>query len=1337
MREILDNPSTTGAGIEKDSFYIIGIGSSAGGLKALGEFFDNCPSDTGFAFVIIQHLSPDYKSLMPELLSRHSQMSVKEAKEGDTVTPNHVYLIPGEKNLQIKNGKLELTKRPPSNQINFSIDIFFNSLAIEQRERALAIILSGTGSDGTKGAKAIKEIGGTVFAQSLDSADFDGMPRSVIHQGLADYVLEPKEMGRELVDFVSHNKHVLPIPLEKEITNDESLVRILKIIKKHVGYDFFSYKKPTLLRRTAKRISITKSQTVENYIDYLHDHPNEKLLLTQEFLIGVTKFFRDSAAFEILKKDVIPAIVRGKGKGETIKIWIVACSSGEEAYSITILLEQYLRLTKTKIKYKVFATDLDDRGIEVATKGIYNESIEAEVPPDILSDYFVKKEDKYQIKPSIRKNIIFSKHDVLQNPPFNKMDLVSCRNMLIYMENDIQHKVLSSLHYALNLNGYLFLGNSENLGLLDKNFDEVSSKWKIYKNIQPERIVNTKKGDVWRVDRGVQSKYQTSHRGSNIEDKIAKSINKLLMDAMSAVSICIDENFEIIHASGKLKKYIIYPEDGYSNNLLKILPDDLNVPLAIAIRKVSLNPEQTVEKRLKLVLADKLINIRLLVRYFNIVSPTSRSFLITIVEEFERDLNDEDGLEIAAAAGSNIEQVHELQQALDETRESLQTTIEELETSNEEMQATNEELLASNEELQSTNEELQSLNEELHTVNAELQEKNQQLVELNSDVENLIKNINTGTIFLDKAFRIRKYTPAITEHFQLRIEDIGRPIDHFSGTLGGADLVKYSQEVTKTLQPFTKEVKSLSGCWFKMQIFPYRSQEDSIQGVVINFIDIHESKKAIQETEKLNGFLSHIMEYNPAVLYLYDVIKQENIYSSSNIAEIAGYTKEEIKLMGAGFLEKIVHEDDYQSILAHHEKIKNQKDDAVNQIEYRIIHKKTKEPIWLLSSDKINKRNKKGEVETILGIVQEISHLKKMEAKLKRSEERFRLAINATRSGLWEWSNLLTDDIWCSEDFCNLLGYSEMQMNTSFSGFLRLIHPDHKLSFRKKLESHIKKGGAFEKEVLIKTNEKGYRWFRVNGRVQYSDKNATIQKIVGTLLDIHHRKDSERKMQELNVELERFAYLASHDLKEPLRTVTSFTQLFKEEYSDRLDENAFTYLNFIEKASSRMITLTNDLLVYSQLDNKSLNFEKVDVTNVISNIKDDLLKIINENEAEIKVDKMPKITCDATQIKQLFQNLISNSIKYRSSKNPLIEIKYREINNSHEFVVKDNGIGIPKKHFVKIFEVFKRLHSQSEYEGTGIGLANCKRIVDNHKGEIFVKSKENEGSEFFVLIPKL
>ncbi|KAA1248098.1 chemotaxis protein CheB [Aquimarina sp. RZ0] len=1319
----------------KNTFYIVGIGSSAGGLKALEEFFDHCPSDSGFAFVIIQHLSSDYKSLLVELLSRHTTMPVKEADDEDEVTPNCVYVIPRVKNIKIKEGKIRLTKCLPDTQTNFPIDLFFNSLAVEQKEKALAVILSGTGTDGTKGAKTIKEAGGTVFVQNPDSSCFDGMPKSIISQGLADYILTPNEIAGELIDFVSHPQYIFPIQSERYQDNTEPLEQILKIIKTHLGYDFFYYKKPTLLRRIAKRISITKCQTVENYIDYLHNYPKEKFLLSQEFLIGVTNFFRDHKAFDILEKEVIPSIVSKKEKGQSIKIWTIACSTGEEAYSITILLEEYLKQQKLDINYKVFATDLDDRGIAIATKGIYNQNIESEVPPAILNNYFLKKENQYQIHPNIRKNIIFSKHDVLQNPPYSKMDLVSCRNMLIYMENNIQLKVLSNIHYALNHHGYLFLGSSENLGSLYKNFDEISSKWKIYKNIQSERIINIHKEDAWKIERNGTTRFQTAHSGSSLEDKIAKSINKILMDELLVVSICIDENFEIIHASGKLKKYIDYPDEGYSNNLLKMLPDELNIPISASVRKLSVNPDRTIEKEIKLIVDNTLKRLRLLVRSFNVISINSRSFLITIIEESDRKITQEEKVLIPKKHADD-HQLQELKEALSETRENLQLTIEELETSNEETQATNEELLASNEELQSTNEELQSLNEELHAVNAELQEKNIQLIELNSDIENLMKNINIGTIFLDRDFKIRKFTPSINEHFQLRQEDIGRSISHFSGTLGGEDLIKYARQVIKTLQPYKKEVINTTDNYFLMQIFPYCSQEDGVKGVVINFIDIDDLKSAIKEKEKTNNFLSHLMDSNPAIIYIYDILSKKNIYVSANIWEQAGYTSIDIKRMKGSILEKIIYPDDLQNVYDHHEKLKHLKNNDVIQLEYRIVSNNAKKPIWLLSTDKVYERNQDGSVKTILGIAQTITQIKSLELQLKESEERYRLAVMGTGSCLWEWSNLLNDEAWWSPELYTLLGYSQKEMKPTFSGLLNLIHPAQIKAFKTGIETHIENSHFFEEEIQLKTKKEGYKWFTINGQVKF-DHNKLAKKVVGTILNIDERKESERKMKELNIELERFAYLASHDLKEPLRTVTSFTRLFKEEYYKKFDDNALQYLDFIEKASSRMITLTNDLLVYSQLDDKSLNFQPLNINDLLLKITEDLQNTISEHCALIEIKKLPEVTCDAVQMRQLFQNLISNSLKYNNSKIPAIEIDCIEKPSFFEFFIKDNGIGILKKNHKKIFEVFKRLHSQTEYEGTGIGLANCKRIVDNHRGKIWVKSSEGKGATFFFTIPKI
>lgn len=924
------------------------------------------------------------------------------------------------------------------------------------------------------------------------------------------------------------------------------------------------------------------------------------------------------------------------------------------------------------------------------------------------------------------------------NPPFNKMDLVTCRNMLIYLEPNIQGKVLSCLHYALNLNGFMFLGSSENIGYLEKNFDEISSKWKIYQNVLRGSSTRINKTNTWRIEEDKLIKQTKNDNSKSLKDKINDHITQTLLENLKAVSVCVNERFEIIHAKGNLKKHMNYPEEGFSNNLLRILPDELNIPISTGIRKLAQNRDIIIEREVKYLQDNTFKHLRLILSPFSVASHTSKCYLITISEVLERQVTEKDHSEILAQSEiSNRDQIIELKEALNETRENLQTTIEELETSNEEMQATNEEILASNEELQSTNEELQSLNEELHTVNSELQEKNEQLIELNSDVENLMKNINVGTLFLDRRFKIRKFTPFIKPHFPLRLEDIGRSISHFKGALDGETLVKLAKKVIKTLLPHKQELLASDGKWYTMGIYPYRTEEDIIQGVVINFTDVDTLKKTASQKEDLNAFLNHLMKYNPSIIYIYDIIKKKNIYCSANIFEFAGYSTDEISESGEQLFQKIIHPDDLDKVYKHHSKLSKLRQGEIAQIQYRLIHKKTGENIWILSSDKLHETDLKGNVKTILGSASVITKTKETELKLLQSEERFRLAVNSNQSALWEWEDVTTDQAWFSKELLELLGRSRNEMRPYFSTFLNAIHPEHLPNFKKTLEKHIESEESFEEEILVNTKNNSYNWFRINGLVKKGDSPKNTKKVIGTLVNINNKKNSEKKLRELNVELERFAYLASHDLKEPLKTISSFSKLLKDEYSNQLQGDGNQYLTFIEEATARMLNLTNDLLNYSKLKNKSLQLATVDLNKVLDEVKLNLHDSILQTSGHIYSDSLPTIICSETQIKQLFQNLLSNSLKYvETNSRPNIVINYIENSTSHEIKITDNGIGIARKHQKEIFEVFKRLHRTDEFEGTGIGLANCKRIVENHKGTIWVESEEGKGTTFYFKIPK-
>jgi|GEM_PF-173939 len=1448
---------------KESSFYIVGIGTSAGGLEALETFFRNCPSDTGLAFIIVQHLSPDYKSLMPELLSRHTKMEVTEAKDKQEVRSDHIYLIPGSKNLTISKGKIHLINRPPSATLNFSIDIFFHSLAIEQKDRAIGIILSGTGSDGTKGGRSIKEVGGTMFIQNPEDARFDGMPRSAIGGGLADFILTTAEMPDELTQFVSHPQFARTITGVDLGKNLESIDRILKILKNHTNYDFFSYKKPTLLRRTAKRMNITKCDSVESYIDFLYDNPDEKHILVDEFLIGVTKFFRDSAAYRIMRDQVIPDIVEEKrSKNQPIKIWVVACSTGEEAYSLAILFDEYISKKKYKVQYKIFATDIDGKSIDIATKGYYPENIATDISPDHLATYFIRKDNKFQIQPTIRKNIIFSTHDVLQHPPFNKMDLISCRNMLIYIDANVQNKVLANLHYALNKNGYLFMGSSESLGALSKNFKSLSTKWKIYRNVLPTKLVNIE-SNAWRFDNKVPTIARRSRQAVNVEDKAIKAVNRDLLLEMEAACVCVDEHFEVLYTSGRFKNYMSIPDAGFTNNLLKLLPKELVIPVTMAVRKLSKNESEPIYKNVQLSSGKTIKKLRLIMKVLPLDVHSQRSFLITIIEKSQRALTEKEEEKYEQPNTTiNHEEVEELREALNETRENLQSSIEELETSNEEMQATNEELLASNEELQSTNEELQSLNEELHTVNAELQEKNIQLLEANADIENLMVNTNIATIFLDRDFNIRKFTPAIKEHFQLLDSDVGRSIDHFSGTMGGDDLVKYAKEVLKTLTPFRLEFQNNHDVWFMLQIFPYQTQSNLIAGVVVNFININELKETINEKAKLNEYIAHLTQNSPVAIYVYDVKKQQNIFTTKSLWETAGCSKTEAATMEPELLPNIIHPDDYERVMNYYKKVVlTLKGKQTATLEYRIIHLKTRKFIWMRTMDKIHARGAKNQVISILGVSQEITTIKGMEEQILITQERAKLAVQGTGAALWEWSDPSKDDAWWSPEFYKLLSYSPKKMKASYGALLSLIEPEFIEAFLEDMRLHLEEKEPFEMELKLKTCKKEYCWFRINLQAQW-DRNGKATKVVGIIFDINEkrqlldnieeqkarldaiynnaltgitlsdangvivsaskgverilgyrpkdlisktfveitykeevdlslgqfqklkndeiqymridkryickdksvkwvdanitktiiageeyylcvmvdvekRKKAEGEMRILNQELERFAYLASHDLKEPLRTITSVTERLKEKHGPALDKNANQYIEFIEQASNRMQKVTSGLLIHSEIGRKIQKYHTINTNKLVKEVVADLATSVDENNAAFVIKRLPKIMGDENQLSMLFQNLISNSLKYRKkSIDPIIEIGYENKGKYWEFFVKDNGIGIAKAHQEKIFEVFTRLHNKKDYEGLGIGLASCKRIVENHQGEIWVASKFKKGTTVYFTIPK-
>lgn len=854
-------------------FCVVGIGASAGGLEALQDFFSNLGKVEGYAFVVVQHLSPDYKSLMPELLSRHTSLEVGHIEDGTTIVPGRVYLLPPKNNVSVFNNKLFLT--PPEPDLNLPIDMFLTSLAEEFRDKAVGIILSGTGTDGTRGVRAIKEHGGLVIAQTEDSAAFDGMPRSAIATGLCDAVLTPMEMARDL-SSIGKGLLLSPSAETQIVSSSKVLSKILSLVKIKTGLDFSYYKENTITRRIERRINICKCSSAEEYLRYIENNPQEIETLHREFLIGVTRFFRDPGAYKTLKEKVLPLIMNHKGVNDQIRVWVAGCSTGEEAYSIAIIFDEYFESIGLRPDIKIFATDIDRGSLDVAAQGIYPLSIAADASFDRLGKYFFKKGDGYQIQPRIRKQIVFAYHNIIKDPPFPRIDLITCRNLLIYLQSVLQKKVLSNFHFSLNKDGFLFLGSSESVGEFAGSFTVFSASWKIHRFTGKESKIPLQAH--FEREPKIGANYPEIVLGSkglynNEQDLFLTQ----LMEACMPPTVLVDSERHIHHLFGDVDRFLQMKAGKPDLDILKMARGNLSLPLGSLLQPVINGDEEHKTSRLPFREDNDVTFIQVTVRTLR-TAPNRKHFAITFEkpESSSVEMNDFD---IETGIKNRIA---DLERELQYTKESLQATIEELETSNEELQATNEELLAANEELQSTNEELQSVNEELITVNAEYQSKIHELMELNEDMDNLMSATHVGVIFLDRELRIRRYTDAATKVFKIISSDIDRPMEDLSYTIDLPNLTDDLRTVLTRNKEIITEAQDNDGNWYEVSLIPYFGKETSSKGVLVVLIDISRPKMAEEALKREHDLFMKVLENSPVATTV--VNKEGNITFANTTA---------------------------------------------------------------------------------------------------------------------------------------------------------------------------------------------------------------------------------------------------------------------------------------------------------------------------------------------------------------------------------------------------------------------------------------------------------------------
>ena len=844
------SPVASAATISGAGFAIVGLGASAGGLEAFEQFFSQMPPKSGLAFVLVSHLDPGHVSILTEILQRSTAMPVLEAQDQMVVVPDTVYVIPPNRDMAIFRGALQLSVPEEPRGQRMPIDAFLRSLAEDQGERAVGIVLSGTGTDGSLGLRAILGAGGVTLVQEPGTAKYDGMPSSAIKAGYATHVLPVEKMPAALIAGVRMHVVHPDAHLSSTQVPPGGMNRLLSLLRTATGHDFSLYKKSTIGRRIERRMAQHELTDVEVYSRYLKEHPAEAQALVKELLINVTSFFRDPEAFVVLKQEILPQLFADKPEDYVFRVWVAGCASGEEAYSIAMLLREFMDESEREFKVQIYATDLDDDAIAVARAGLYPPNVAADLSPERLRRFFVKEDAGYRIKKAVREMVVFAIQNVIKDPPFTKLDLASCRNLMIYLEPELQDRLIPAFHYALKPGGVLFLSPSESIGRHPELFSPLSRKWKIYRAVHSATAARAlMAGDFsWATTAGARGTKEATARVK--ESNLAELTRRMLLQTYAPASVVVDAKGNILYVHGETGKYLRPAPGQASLNVVDMAREGLQQELRPALSAAASHGAPTLGRRASVKTNGERQTVSFSVRPLPDAETNPGLLLLSFQDLPQEAASSRRG---RRAGSAEVERIAELERDLAATRENLQANIEEHQASSEELKSTNEELQSTNEELQSTNEEmetskeeLQSVNEELITVNSELQAKIEQLAGMQNDMKNLLDSINIGTVFLDRQLIIRRFTREAAKLYRLVATDVGRPLADIKSNLDGDALIGEAQTVLDSLQPCEREVTAPDGACYLLRIQPYRTLDNIIDGVVLTFTDI--SQRVVAET---------------------------------------------------------------------------------------------------------------------------------------------------------------------------------------------------------------------------------------------------------------------------------------------------------------------------------------------------------------------------------------------------------------------------------------------------------------------------------------------------------
>ncbi|MCB0208622.1 MAG: PAS domain S-box protein [Anaerolineae bacterium] len=959
--------------------YIVGIGASAGGLEALEAFFDHMPPDTGMAFIVVQHLSPDFKSMMSELLNRHTKMAIKRVEHEMLVEADTVYLIPPNKNMAIVENKLLLTERQDTRGLHMPIDTFFESLAADAKKRAIVVILSGTGSDGSRGLVSVHEAGGLVVVQDKKSAHFDGMPHNAIQTGKADIITEPDQIPDKILSYINSLQPItLPPSTSANISQENELSVIFKLLEEKFQIDFTLYKPNTILRRIERRITLAGSRDIKSYLLRLKSNPKELDILYRDLLIEVTQFFRNPEAFEIIQKIVIPELVDMAASSGEIRIWVPGCATGEEAYSIAILFDEYFEQHQLQLNMQVFATDIHQQSLNIAAQGFYKGNSLNNLSEEQLIRHFTPYQDGYVIDKKFREKVAFSRHNVLENPPFTKQHLISCRNVLIYLENTVQQQVLTHFHFGLVTGGFLLLGASDHIGRLSKEFDSLG-RWRVFRKKRDIRLEGLK---IVPPPPPILSQTQTSLLGQ-VPPRLSDEWVESLLDEYVPDGLLLNEGYDVLYILGNGNQYLQTPKGPGTLNALKMLEGDLQITVRGGLLRVAKENKVITYKNIEAITQTGRVKLNVTIKPLKSSLAQIRRFFVAL-EQIEKP--QQEPLEQLHAQPVATDQMVSLRQELDYAKEHLKLTIEQVETTNEELQSTNEELTASNEELQSTNEELQSVNEELYTVNAEHQRKIDELIQLNDDLQNLQQSTQIGVIFLDAEMRIRSFTPVIAESFNLLPQDVGRPLEHlaYNIDLSFDDLTQAAQAVLNEGKPIEFEIKMRDGAYYQLRVLPYQTESGHIEGLVLTFVDI-----AVRKELEALEVVRQSQQYLDVMSGLLVVLNRSGEITRINPkgAQMLGYT--EAELIGRNWFDTCLPPNNIEEVKSGFKRLLVDEEEMLTSYENEVITKTGE--VRTIAWNNVLLKDSNGSITGTINSGLNITRRKAMETALQQTTHQLRV----------------------------------------------------------------------------------------------------------------------------------------------------------------------------------------------------------------------------------------------------------------------------------------------------------------------------------------------------------